>query len=122
MKMTFTENPYPYKHWLASLVMGSLIGLGSSLSLDLFLVYLMMSFVFSLPVMVVYLIAFSLLSKSSFSPFILKILLNLVAIAGVVITLSLIGGEAAAITAIIYSSALVISSFFFRIEQAPPEE
>jgi hypothetical protein len=114
---TFTENSYPYKHWLASLALGSLVGLASSI--EMYLVYLMMGVIFSLPAFVVYLIAFGLLSKNAFSPFILKVILNLLAVAGVVITLTVIGGDFAVITAMIYSGALVITSFFFRIEQTP---
>jgi hypothetical protein len=64
MKISFTENPYPYKHWLTSLVLGPLLftiyGYISvpenklSGSLDGIVVYSMIGLVFSLPVFILY--------------------------------------------------------------------
>ena len=128
MKTPFTEHPYPYKHWLLSVILGPLFftvyGYISnpernlSALLDGIVLYSMMGLMFSLPALIVYLVIFNVLFKMGISPFMLKMTLNLLAFFGAIITIKVVFDDKGISIAFFYLIAIIVSSFFFHIKPA----
>ena len=123
----FTNNTYPYKHWLTSLATGALIlfiidivsgnnNLNDALVMGM--LCMVFGFFFSLPVFILYLILFNLLIRKTNSALIIKTILNSITIVGVFITIKLIGGTMMTPKfALYYSIILIVCSLFFKIKK-----
>lgn len=127
MSILFTNNPYPFKHWITSLVLGPLFEFiyalfynsNFKLSTDIisiYILYLIFGLVFSLPVFVCYLILFNVLIKKRVSTKMIKILLNLLAIVSMFFLIKSIGGTAMTTSLCIsYSIGILICSYFYKL-------
>ena len=128
MSIIFTNNPYPFKHWMTSLAVGPLISFiyGGIYNPDfkintdiigMYLLYFAFGLAFSLPVFVLYLLIFNVLIKKTESEVIIKTTLNLVTIVSVFVIVNSIGGTAMTTTfSTIYSIGIILSSFFYNIK------
>ena len=129
MAIIFTNNTYPFKHWLTSLGLGPLFQIiyatlfdpeykFTNDSLGTYLLFFLFSLFFSFPVFVIYLMLFNLFIKKIKSLLLVKSLLNLITILSVYIIIQLIGGTAMTMTlSTIYSVAIIISSSFYKIKK-----
>jgi hypothetical protein len=123
----FTNNTYPYKHWLTSLAVAALIlfiidiisgNNNLNEAIGMCMLYVIFWFVFSIPVFIIYLLLFNLLIRKTISVLIIKTLLNSITIIGVFITIKLIGGTMMTPKfASYYSIILIICSFFYEIKK-----
>jgi hypothetical protein len=130
MRKFAASNTYPFKHWLSSLLLGSLIILISDLvkgnntvddALGVAMLFFMFGFLFSLPVLVVYLLLYYTLVHLISSSILIKIVLNLVTTIGIFITIRCVGGSMMTIDlALYYSVIAVICSLIFRIKKREP--
>ena len=127
MKTIFT-NSYPYKHWLTSIAVGPLIYMtyesfvteNSTFNdfIGTYMLFLTFGLLLSLPVLILYLLLFSLLIKTIGSTLIIKTILNITTIVGIAFTIKLIGGTLMTSSLVaFYSIALVISSFFYKLKK-----
>ena len=126
MAILFTNNTYPYKHWLTSLAVGPLIWLaqdffsrGSSQIdvIGIYMLFIIFGLFFSLPVFVLHLLLFNLLIRKTNSIFIIKTILNLITIPCIFIAIKLIGGTLMTpLLGLYYSVALIICSFLFKVK------
>ncbi|MCD6068290.1 MAG: hypothetical protein K0S33_3116 [Bacteroidetes bacterium] len=124
---SFFSNTYPYKHWLTSLVIvpfilliGDLISGNNTLNnaLAVFVLFILFGLVCSFPVFAIYLLVFNVLIRKTNSVFIIKAILNVITIAGVFITVKLIGGTMMTVVlAAYYSGAIIICSLFYKIKK-----
>ena len=119
------KNFYPIKHWFLSLVIGplfpliitnkSLFGLS-----EVYFFFISFSIIYSIPAFIFYYILFLQLLKVNLSSIAKKIILNSFGIIGLIITLLLRFGtinDSFLFDILIgYSSAIIISSFFYKIE------
>jgi hypothetical protein len=125
---------YPIKHFLATLLIAPLISVfyvGQDSAPDIpetlgniietYPLFLIFGFAFALPVFILYYLFYKLLIKTSLPDIAIKLLLNTEAIAGLLITLKLIGGTFVPTAMIFYSIAVIISSLFFKV-RAPERE
>lgn len=125
---------YPIRHFLVTLLIAPLISvfytagnaapdlletLGNML--ETYPLFLILGFVFALPVFILYYLSYKVLIKTSLPAIAIKLLLNTEAIAGLMITLKLIGGTFVPTAILFYSIAVIISSFFFKL-RAPESE
>lgn len=127
MAILFTNNPYPFKHWITSLVLGPLIEFIYALFynsyfklntdiISMYIMYFIFGLVFSLPVFVLYVILFNVLIKKIVSVIMIKTLLNLLTIISVFIAIKSIGGTAMTTSLCIsYSIGILLSSLFYKI-------
>ncbi len=123
----FTNNSYPYKHWLTSLAAGALIllvvdvisGINSlNDAIGICTLVIIFGFFFSLPVFILYLLLFNLLIHKLASKFLIKTILNAVTILGVFITIKLISGTMMTPKlALYYSCVLLVCSSIFKIKK-----
>ena len=127
MKTIFT-NSYPYKHWLTSIAVGPLIYMtyesfvteNSTFNdfIGTYILFLTFGLLLSLPVLILYLLLFSLLIKTIRSTLIIKTILNITTIVGIAFTIKLIGGTLMTSSLVaFYSIALIISSFIYKIKK-----
>lgn len=127
MKTIFT-NSYPYKHWLTSIAVGPLIYMtyesfvteNSTFNdfIGTYMLFLTFGLLLSLPVLILYLLLFSLLIKTIGSTLIIKTILNITTVVGIAFTIKLIGGTLMTSSLVaFYSIALVISSFFYKLKK-----
>jgi hypothetical protein len=117
---------YPIKHWLTTLMIGPLLlGIYEAIrasdrnvwgELQTYPLFLVLGLVYSFPVFLMYCLAFNLLIKTTATPWLIKTILNTGAIACVFISFKIIGGSLALTLSIAYSMALLISSFFFKVQ------
>jgi hypothetical protein len=115
---------YPLKHWLTSLIIAPLTMIlydtisSSKLLPDtagVYFLFIPYGLLFSLPVFGLYLLIFNMIIKTDKSSLTIKVILDAIAIIGVVATFSLIGDSIEMKLSIFYSVALVIASTFFRV-------
>ncbi len=133
MGILFTNNTYPFKHWMTSLALSPLIILSEAVvfsqnlqinsdTIGLYMLYVAFGLFFSLPVFIAYLLIFNLLMRTAKSTFLIKMTLNLIAVIGVFITIKLLGGTAMTTSvAVMYSMAIIASSFFYKIKKENTE-
>ncbi len=85
------KSSYPFKHWLASILLGPVLWILSGLLyhgapvggiLNMLYLCLMYGLVFSLPMLAIYLPLFWLLSKLKLPPLLIKLLLSGIVITG----------------------------------------
>ena len=116
---------YPIKHWLFTLLMGALSSLlninfykNDSVVdfLQLYLAYLFVSALYSLPVLVVYFSLFPLVCKLTTSTIGIKSISNLLVIICVVATFALGAGIIMIYTTAAYCIAVIIASLFIKLE------
>lgn len=125
---------YPIKHFLATLLIAPLISVfytaGNAAPdlletlgniIETYPLFLIFGFAFALPVFILYYFSYKVLIKTSLPNIAIKLLLNTKAIAGLLITLKLIGGTFVPTALMFYSIAVIISSFFFKL-RAPESE
>ncbi|MGY2134898.1 hypothetical protein ACW9KT_21890 [Hymenobacter sp. HD11105] len=113
---------YPFEWWAATLLLGPtllvLLGVveGQGLrSVETWPLFLLFGLVFSLPALAVCWGAHAWLINTRYSAFAIKLLLNGVAIAGVLLTFLLLGGSMALLLSAVYSSSTVLASCCFRL-------
>src|SRR5882672_110448 len=113
---------YPLKHWLTSLTIGPLLAIvydaisTSQLMTDalgIYFLYVTFGLFFSLPVFLLYLLTFNKIVKTKKSSLTVKVILNIVAVVGVIVTFSLIKGTSTFMASIFYSVALIVVSTFY---------
>jgi hypothetical protein len=112
---------YPLQHWLATLIIAPLLMIvykltrvGSTLRVEFYAFVLLYSFLFSIPGFLLYTGLFHLIGKSKKPAYLIKIILNSCAICIGLATLLFI--EKSLINLfIIYTIAVIISSFLFKI-------
>lgn len=124
--------PYPIKHFLATLLIGPCIPVfyetGSSVEggnpgilqtlrdlIETYPLFLMFGFVFALPAFIIYYLVYRAFIRTTLPSLAIKMLLNTVAIAGLIITLKLIFDSYIPTAIISYSIAVIISSLFFKL-------
>jgi len=127
MTTFFSNNTYPYKHWLTSLSVAALILFIIDIvsgnnnlkdAIGMCMLYVIFGFVFSIPVFIIYLLVFNLLIRKKFSALIIKTILNSITIAGVFVTIKLIGGTMMTPKfALYYSIILIVCSLFYKIKK-----
>ena len=127
MTTFFSSNTYPYKHWLTSLAVAALIlfiidvvsgNNNLNDAVGMCMLYVIFGFVFSIPVFIIYLLLFNLLIRKTTSALIIKTILNSITIAGIFITIKLIGGTMMTPKfASYYSIILIICSLFYKIKK-----
>ncbi|MBC6608910.1 hypothetical protein H8B13_18965 [Hymenobacter sp. BT188] len=115
---------YPGQWWAASILLGPilvvLLGVvkgGGISSMEMFPVFLLFGLVFSLPTFGACWWAYARLIDSLYSAFAIKLLLNGIAIGGVLLTFFVIGatGTMAMPLIIVYASSIILASCCFRI-------
>lgn len=126
------DKTYPFKHWVTSLAVGPLglfiqdmVSGNNNLNdaVGIYILFVGFGIAFSLPVFLLYLLLFNLLTKNVNTVLPVKTILNLIAIIGVFVTIKLIGGTMMTTTlALYYSVALFVCSFFYKIKtQSSPD-
>lgn len=128
MPSFFTNNSYPYKHWLTTLTIAPLMIMiydflngnnNFNDAIGIFVLFVIFGFLFSLPVVVLYLLLFTILIKRVDSVLLIKIILNVFTILGVLLSIKTIGGTMMTpALSMHYSVALILCSFFFKIKKA----
>lgn len=115
---------YPLKHWLTSLVIGPLIMItydavtSSKLMVDaigVFFLFLAFGLLLSLPTFILYIFTFTTLIKKEISNLTVKIILNMLAIIGTVLTFLIIQGSMTEFLIICYSTSLIVGSLLYRV-------
>jgi Sec-independent protein secretion pathway component TatC len=129
MRIVYKDYAYPFRHWLTSLALGPLIIFIYALLFEpdykfnsdmpgMYMLYVAFGLFFSLPVFIVYLLLFNLLIRMAKSMLLIKMALNLVTIIGVFMTIKLMGfSEVTLSLPLIYSIAIIASSFFYKIKK-----
>jgi len=116
---------YPLRHWLTSLAIGPFIAfIYETISykvpndaLGTYFLFVTFGLVFSLPTFILYVLTFNKLLQTKMSGWTIKVVLDIVAVLGVIVTFSLIKGSMTLKASIFYSVAILISSTFFRVRQ-----
>jgi len=118
---------YPLKHWLTTLLVGPILIIVYDLivslrlmvdGLGLLMVFIAVGLVLSLPIFLVYLWAFKLLTKKKISDLMIKATLDIGGVLAIIVTfLFIIKGNLAITLSVAYSIALVLSSLFFGIDR-----
>jgi hypothetical protein len=117
------NQPYPFKHWLTTLVFGPILFTlyyeinNLSNLFELYILTFSYGALFSLPAFLIYLIAFNLLKRSKLSDFLIKVYLNTGTIIGIFITLYIAIDTIFSEVGISYSIALVLSSSFLELNK-----
>ena len=119
---------YPFKLWIISIgiIAPVLVGLFATInnssyfsksnSIGVILVFILFGLIFSIPTFLISMILFKILFEKSISVTVIKVLINLIGIAGVLITFRIIElNDDSNTYAIIYSFSIVIASFFVSI-------
>ena len=119
---------YPLQHWLTTLlfapflpsiyesIVGPISGEINGL-LDIYLISVVFSFVFSLPTFVIYYFVFWSLSKRNISPIAMKFILIILTVIGIISTILLIGGYLAPTAILAYSLATIVSGCISKIKK-----
>jgi hypothetical protein len=118
---------YLIKHWLTTLVLasflrplyefilkpipGQIVGL-----LEIYLITLIFSFLFSLPTLIIYFLTFKQLIKQNANPILTKFILISVTVIGINITVLLIGGSLSLTLIFAFSCAGIITGCIFKIK------
>lgn len=130
---------YPIRHFLATLLIAPLISAIYAVGdfaedvapdimetlrniIETYPLFLVFGFAFALPVFILYYLSYNLLVKTSLPAIAIKLLLNTEAIAGLMITLKLIGGTFVPTAILFYSIAVIISSLFFKLRTPESEQ
>jgi len=120
---------YILKLWLTSVcLVGPILLFGLSVISDpnyfrntdifiMFLLFLGFGLVYSSPTFLIASLTFRFLSQKIISSILIKIIVNIIAILGVVITFSILGGSEAFIYSLFYSGSIILCSFFFKIKK-----
>ena len=123
MPVTINKN-YPAQVWITSVIIGSLILTISTRNYDaqFIMLSLVLSALYSMPALLVYFIAFKILAAVPASVFFIKLLLAMVAITGICITFYMLHAPFPKHLwdwsfYLLYSIAILISSFAFRIRK-----
>ena len=126
MEISLNNSAYPFKHWFSSLIVAPLIlmvqdyfsGNNSfSNAIGIYMLFIIFGLFFSFPVFVLYFILYNFLIGKNFKTITTKVILNFATIAGVFVTIKLIGGSAMTVNlALYYSVTIIICSFFFKIK------
>ena len=119
---------YPVKHWLLTLAVGPVVVsiyeffLSNDTSvfflLEAYPPFLIIGFIFSIPMLLVYYLLFYFLISKPLTTLITKSILNLITIAGIFVTFIVVGGSTAPDYSISYSIAVVICSWFIKIKNS----
>jgi hypothetical protein len=88
---------------------------GSIDIVELFPVFILFGLVFSIPCFFIYYFIFIRLSKTNLSPILIKLILNTLAVMGIIVSWKIMEGSMADQLTIIYSIAVIVSSLFYRI-------
>lgn len=122
---------YPIRHWLTSLILApALMLLYMGLSerdldwvLGIYLLCLVIGLFLSFPVFLLYLFVFKKLVKTNIPTWLIKTILNIVALSGTGIIYLLVGdlGSLADDLYISYAVAIIIASFIFRLRSGSRE-
>jgi hypothetical protein len=109
---------YPLQLWLTTIGIAptimAIIAFGEGEFAFLFL-FMLFALVYLIPVFLICLVTFKLLIQKGLSAILIKVLLNLIALAGVFITFQLIAGSMISLLTLTYSVAIVVSSLFYKI-------
>jgi hypothetical protein len=118
---------YPTKHWLLTLIIEPVVltiygylFLGSKdiiADLSIQVIILIVSLILSLPAFGIYYAIFYLLKGKITDHFLLKVALNLVVIACILITFQVLGGKLMNIMTFSYSLSAIVSSIFLKIQK-----
>src|SRR5687768_6704677 len=108
---------YPLRHWLTSLAIGPLIAftyetISYKVPNDAFGTYFLFvtfGLVFSLPIFILYVLTFNKLLQTKMSGWTIKIILDIVAVIGVIVTFSMIKGTMTLRASIFYSIAILLA-------------
>lgn len=123
------DTSYPIKHWFLAIVTAPLFGFfyeviftpynESSDFIQLYFLFVLLGFIFSFPVILIYYFTFLLLIKKTNSALLIKVLLNILAIVSVFISFKLIGGSIVDNLTIVYSVSIIFWSFFLKVNLEP---
>lgn len=118
---------YPVKHWLVTLAIGPIVValyeymLSNDNSLftvlELYPIFLIMSFIFSMPMLFIHYLLFISLVRTTLPTLAIKSILNMVTIIGILITFYLIGGSARHSYSLSYSIAVIVCSWPIKISK-----
>ena len=121
MKTASINKKYPFLLWLTSITIGAFFveifwykDIGAE-SLQMIALYLVFGAGLSLPVFIIFLISFWILTNRLSSGLLIKVLLDIIVIIGVFITFAVIKGSMELTTSLIYSGSVILSSTFYNI-------
>ena len=121
------NNIYPLQLWLTTITIVAPILLSiaavindytyfkNSDNIGVIFLFIGLGLVFSFPMFMICFISFKLLVYKQVPPFFIKLILDLICIAGVVATFCIISGSMAFISSLIYSASIIISSLFYKV-------
>jgi hypothetical protein len=123
---------YPVKHWLASIALGPFILVlydtfvfqnNTTLSeTEFYLMFLFFGFVFSLPLLGLYFLAYRVIIRSRMSILIQRVVLLIGVIVTTLVVLGMIGGNIMNALMTSYSLALITTTWFFDFRKKEIEE
>lgn len=120
---------YIFKHWSCTLLLGSTIsalvyGFESlspseiSKSLVWFLIYLIFSIIYSIPTLIVYFLAFYMLSNMKIDIMWIKFILILITVTGITLTTLLYDPNTLEKLTMYYALSAIVSGILFRLKRA----
>ena len=118
MEATVVNKKYPLWLWLTSMgvaavIMGVVQNNGDG-EFSFLVVFTACALAFSSPVFLICFFSYRLLVKKLYPAILIKILMALISIAGLVITILILGMDFDVIV-LIYSGAIILSSIFFKV-------
>ena len=122
------NHTYPFKHWIATLLMAPLFPLvyeklfgpiiGSVMGwLELYPFAFIFSLFISIPTLIFYCVIFYFISKKNWNIFFVKGVLVSCTIIGVIVTFLIVGGKIAEPLALSYILAAIISGYLIKLNK-----
>lgn len=125
MAAIIRNNKYPFQLWLTSVaglapllfIAIGIIEKSNNVGLESIPAFVMIGLLFSLPMLALCYVIYMVLIRKLASAILIKVIVNLITIAGIFLTFHLIKGSMALMLSLIYSVSVILASIFYRINK-----
>ena len=116
---------YPYQHWILTIIFGPFlwilyeiifIGQKAGSMFEGIFAIIAVGLIYSIPILAINALVFQLLIKITSSIFLIKFILITIGVAGIIVSLKLLGGTLVLKLMFSYSISLIISGLLIRLE------